>query len=1140
MNPSGWPEPAGLGGAEPTPGAAPGSTAGTGPADPPPSGERDQPRDPEHAALRGLGGAGVGVEQALQLLARAWPQPLSGAGPSTAGDRIGRFTIDSLLGHGGFGIVYLAHDDQLRRWVALKIPRPHVLADARLADRLRHEAQAAAGLDHPHIVPILETGLTGPLWYIAMQYCDGPTLAEWLHDQKQPVAPQLAARLVAQLAGALAYSHANGVIHGDLKPANVLLFPATDADRALGLPWTPRLTDFGLARIESEEPGRSSGLPRTGSLMMGTPVYMSPERIQGERNGQGPAGDIYALGVVLYELLIGRPPFQGTSFVDVADQARFVDPAPPRQLRRDVPSDLQSICLKCLEKSPAARYPTAVELQADLECFLNNRPTRARPPSAWGRVTRWIRRNPDRSALAAVASFALLLSGLSALEVRRQKAQERETDLQNQLKTKIERNSRRAIEIRQRREDREAGWQQRNFQELIAAGGTTTDPETRRQLRSEGAAVVSNIELRKHALIRQQFDGYGVVYSPDGRWLVVGSNTLMEDEGRALLFDTRDFSLAGELRFPRSPQIDAMPGRRNREDGVRSLLFSPDGRRLWLGTRGGCIHSWKLDDLTAGSRSWQAHDTAVLALAWPEGDDCLISLSQRPVSVVRVWNPETGELRCGFPLRSAGNELAVIGPDLLLEAEGQFERWRLDPVRGERQVVWSQPESSGLLSLHTDRQSVFGEHQRHLISIDVATGRLLRRWTDPRSGRIQTGDFHELQVSPDGRWLLTSSTEGLRLWDLLSWKLAAYVNNPANCRVSAAFHPTRPEITLTRDGRIEVWELAPSAITTVPMMHSAPVVDFDLSSDGGVLTEFVGEGDGPLAVVTRSLQPTATEVQRQPLDTHLFPLLAIDPSGQNILCSLRDVEPSVGLMRSASPEAPRPLLAGAFRAKFDPDGRVIWFAGSTGANREAPAGSPRDDVGFLAAHDLQTGRETFRWLNEQSQQRDSVSGLLDLAVGRGVVVVSSVDGRVRLFETATGALRWEVPVPGGIGDRLALAEERGLVLCGNRLGELLGLDLVQGQTQYRIAEHVEGVVALDAAGPLAVTGDRRGRVVVWNLDQTPPEPLHNLGPFEGAVVRLQLTNDASHLAVLIEREFGVRLYDMAHLKLQFTQLHLEW
>jgi hypothetical protein len=154
----------------------------------------------------------------------------------------------------------------------------------------------------------------------------------------------------------------------------------------------------------------------------------------------------------------------------------------------------------------------------------------------------------------------------------------------------------------------------------------------------------------------------------------------------------------------------------------------------------------------------------VLALAWPEGGDCLVSLSQRPVPVVRVWNPDTADLRCEFPLRQAGNELAVIGPDLLLQAEGHFERWRLDPARAERQVVWSQPESSGLLSLHTDRQTVFGEHERHLISIDVDSGRLLRRWTDPRSGRtVLFVGVHACEIPgmtlAEGRMLLADLLE---------------------------------------------------------------------------------------------------------------------------------------------------------------------------------------------------------------------------------------------------------------------------------------------------------------------------------------------------------------------------------------------
>lgn len=1094
---------------------------------------------PREEGAEGAGRSGMGVEEALRLLARAWPQPPEGVGPSAVGDRIGRFTIDSLLGHGGFGIVYLAHDDQLRRWVALKIPRPHVLADPQVADRLRREARAAAGLDHPHIVPVLETGLSGPLWYLAMPYCDGPTLAEWLHNQKQPVESRLAARLLARLAGALDYSHAKGVIHGDLKPANVLLFPPSDADRAQGLPWTPRLTDFGLARIETEEPGRSSKRPRTGSLTMGTPGYMSPERIQGDGAGQEAAGDIYALGVILYELLIGRPPFQGTSFVDVADQVRFVDPAEPRQLRRDVPPDLQSICLKCLEKNPAARYATAFELQADLENFLDNRPTHAKPPSVWGRLARWIRRNPDRTALAAVAGFALLLGlgwGATHARLAVQKAQ---SDLQDE-QIKQARNARLRAEIRQRREDREEGWQQKNHQALIVVGGNTKDPKIQRQLRNEGVAVLSTMELRNRALLRQNFDGYGVAYSPDGRWLVVGHNILFEEEGLALLFDAKTLDLRRELRFPRSPQIDALSGRRNRQDGVRSLLFSPAGDRLWLGTRGGCIHTWNLDDPADPGHSWQAHTTDVLSLVRADESNWLISLSNQPGATVCVWDADTAALRREFPLRDSGTELAVVDTDLLLKVEGHLERWRLDPATAERQVVWSQPDSSRLLSLHPDRQTLYGENDLHLISFDVATGQVIRRWTDPRTGRIQAGDFHELQVSPDGRWLLTSSTEGLRLWDLLSWRLAGVVNNPGNCRVSASFHPTRPEITITRDGRIEVWEVAPSLIMKVPMIHSAPVQTFDLDPSGKVLAEMVGERHEPPVVVIHSVRPEGTAPLRRTLVPHRDPVLAIDPSDGYVFCSLRAQEPSLGLIPYESWAESLPMVTGAMRARFDPDGRALWYSGSLGDHRDGRKRAARDDVGFLAAYDVKQRRETFRWLNEESQKKESVSGVLDFDVGRAVVVVSGVDRHLRRFDTSTGHLHWDVLVPEGIGDCVALLEERGLVLCGTRQGELLGFGLHDGRLQFRLSAHAQGVVALDAAGALAVTGDRHGQLVVWGLAFEPPQPLYSLGPFEAGVVRCQLTADANHLAVLIEREFGVRLYDLANLQLQFGQIQLNW
>jgi outer membrane protein assembly factor BamB len=528
-----------------------------------------------------------------------------------------------------------------------------------------------------------------------------------------------------------------------------------------------------------------------------------------------------------------------------------------------------------------------------------------------------------------------------------------------------------------------------------------------------------------------------------------------------------------------------------------------------------------------------------LALARLKRHDCLVSLSNRPVSVVRVWDPQSGEQRCEFPLREAGNELGVIDSDLLLEAEGRLERWQLDPATGERRVVWSQTESSRLVALHSDGQTVLGEQDQHLLAIDVETGRLRRRWTDQRTGRIQTGEFHELLVSADGHWLLTSSNEGLRLWDLLSWKMVGYINNPANCRVSAAFHPSRSELVLTRDGRVEVWQLVPSAISSVADIQSTAVVDFGLSADGSLLAQLLGDSGGEMAMVIGSLKTPELPPSRLALEWHTVPLVVVDATGRRVLSSLGGGEPSVGLIATGTGEPPQRLVSNAMLARFDPDGRRLWYCGSKKSDRQKPPSASADDVGFLAAYDLETGRETFRWLNETSQQRDSVSGLLALAVGRRVVAVSSVDQRMRLFDSATGELRWESPILGGLGDCVALDEEQGLVYCGTRHGELQGLDLATGDTRWRVPGHIEGVMSLDVAAGLVVSGGRSGQVVAWDLRGEVPVPLWTLGPFDGSVIRCQLTNDASRLAVLIEREHGVRIYDLEHLRLQFGHLRLD-
>jgi tRNA A-37 threonylcarbamoyl transferase component Bud32 len=362
-------------------------------------------------ALRTPGGdesstAGAPPEElveCLQWIEEVWPRGRARAAASTGlPSFLGRFEIERVLGQGGFGIVYLARDPLLNRQVALKVPRLHALASEALRERFRREARATAALDHPHIVPIHETGDVGPLCYIACAYCEGPSLAQWLKLQAGEVPPGVAALIVRQLAEAMHYSHGRGVLHRDLKPSNVLLFPAqSDSGESGSLPFVPRVVDFGLARIAEEE------LEATGtSGVIGTPLYMAPEQALGTPEGVGPGADLYALGVILYELLCRQPPFVGTSPLEVLDQVRHADPPAIRKARPDVPRDLETICLKCLEKRPEERYGTAQELAEDLGRFLEGQDIAARPVGTVQRLVRWCEQ-PQRLREAGLAVIAI-------------------------------------------------------------------------------------------------------------------------------------------------------------------------------------------------------------------------------------------------------------------------------------------------------------------------------------------------------------------------------------------------------------------------------------------------------------------------------------------------------------------------------------------------------------------------------------------------------------------------------------------------------------------------------------------------------------------------------------------------------------
>lgn len=298
-----------------------------------------------------------------------------------------KFELLHEIGRGGMGVIWKARQKGLDRLVAIKMILASHLASDTQVDRFTAEAKTMARLHHPNIVGIHETGEVNGQHYFVMEYIAGRSLAE--ANRSRRLEPEQAARQAATVAQAVAYLHSQGVVHRDLKPSNILLDEAGQ----------PYVTDFGLVKMLDS----SSHMTSTG-VIVGTPAYMAPEQAAGRASQVGPLSDVYGLGAILYELLTGRPPFHEDNPLDTLVQVIESEPTRPRLLNPRIPRNLEMICLRCLEKAPEERYPSAQALADDLERYLNGEPVEARPPGIWQKTRRWSRREPAlASHLGALA-----------------------------------------------------------------------------------------------------------------------------------------------------------------------------------------------------------------------------------------------------------------------------------------------------------------------------------------------------------------------------------------------------------------------------------------------------------------------------------------------------------------------------------------------------------------------------------------------------------------------------------------------------------------------------------------------------------------------------------------------------------------
>ena len=882
------------------------------------------------------------------------------------------YEVIGKLGRGGMGVVYKARQLALNRLVALKMISAH--ADPEHQRRLRAEAEVIARLCHPNFVQVYDYALGHSQPYLALEFVEGGTLAQRAAGVPQP--PQRAAQIVETLAAAVHHAHRQGLVHRDLKPANVLL----TADGVL------KITDFGLAkRLDAATAQTASG------VLLGTPTYMAPEQVASEHGGVGPAADVYALGVILYELLTGRPPFQGDSVLELLRQVQEQEPLPPGRLQPGTPHDLETICLKCLEKEPTRRYSSAQALADDLHRFQAGELIAARPVGRVERAWRLCKRKPALAALTVSLATALVVIALGSLFVA-VRAKQTEHDITEKLRQSY------LQQAQTGRLSPDIGHRLENLAVLKKAADIRPDLE----LRNEAIACFALADLRL-TLGWQPPMKYGAAFDAALARYAYGP-----DEKTVLVRRIEDDHILASLPRP----ADAVQ--------VEDLAFSPDGRFLAdlfvMKSNNVRYLAWDLDraktvidEAQVSSASFSA-DSRWIALGQGDRTAGRIAIhdlvSQEPTKIL-----EQNFRPTDLAFHPRGKQLAVLHADSVqILDRGTGRILRTLPHPGEVATLAWRGDGDLLAVACSDRRIYVWDMAEHrppagarpdpVVASPVGIEDKADRWPLARLEGHQSR-IVRLAFSHRGDLLASYGWDGTtRLWNPLSGR--QLVSAPG---MFLRFRHDDSQIAFVHNGKMGIWEIV--RVGYHAFHRGRAVWGLDFSPDGRLLAS-AGDDGVWLWDLVRNEKITALTGELSKSALFALKGTAVLTTGKGGLrrwpIQIRNAA-SRETIRVGPPQVLELPIRDLWdcRACLDKEGQLVAIADRRHARAilwrgDRPAEplmlGPHPGAHYVALHPTSQWVATANWKGENVKLWDTTTGqeIRELPIGQDAQVAFSPDG----------------------------------------------------------------------------------------------------------------------------------------------------